>query len=292
MKDNVEEFRRVLKDFEQEASKYNGTSLSVYFVTNEEPPKNRRFEQPNNYVIMLWQYYGAIGDDESIERFVQQQPTQFGLTGAVFSTFAVVEGEGTDLFIKMATRAGNLIPHDDPGPIVPKDIKIKIEKVDSGQKPVWVRNTAPAATWLCYLLNYISENNPSRLWGGRLQLDPFAVSLSAMEQLATKYPAEKQKVKIQEETKVDSFIKKTKDHPFFSILIILVIIVIGLANFTDAVNRLFAFFSFLQNRHSLKHNSGSSLNNNSSIAQSDSNTINQTHKQETYPELKVPPKEK
>lgn len=49
-----------------------------------------------------------------------------------------------------------------------------------------MQNSAPAAAWLRHLLGFVSLSKPARLWGNRLQLDPFAASLAALEDFVGK----------------------------------------------------------------------------------------------------------
>jgi hypothetical protein len=138
MKNKRNELTRVLRDFEQQASKYHDASLSVYFVESGRVSDEHPFRHPN-HALMLWQYYVTVGSPESIERLTQQVPTDWGLTGAEFSVFALVEGEGASLFIRMAARAGALLADDEPGQEIPRDIKASVERHDRDRSPCGCR---------------------------------------------------------------------------------------------------------------------------------------------------------
>lgn len=49
---------------------------------------------------------------------------------------------------------------------------------------------------------------------------------------------------MQKETKVDRFFSVAKNHPILSVLIIICVIVVGLADFTDSLSRLASLFPF------------------------------------------------
>jgi len=59
--------------------------------------------------------------------------------------------------------------------------------------------------------------------------------------------------KTPDETAVDRFIKKAKNNPLLSIFIFIGIVVIGLANFTDAIKKLIAPFPQMQKESVIQH---------------------------------------
>ena len=84
------------------------------------------------------------------------------------------------------------------------------------------------------------------------------------------------------ETIVDKVIKKAKNNVFISIFVIIGIIVVGLANFSDAIKKLAASFSVNQNRPEEKDKSENSSNhsttdttNSINVNRSNNVTINQ-----------------
>ena len=101
------EWIRLRSDFENEAKKYHDVNLSMFFVTENDVSKRGKFSRPN-HAINLWQFYG------STEEFKAKLPTarftKFGISGAAVSAFGLITGKQTDMYRRMATRAGSLMP--------------------------------------------------------------------------------------------------------------------------------------------------------------------------------------
>ncbi|OGU13444.1 MAG: hypothetical protein A2076_17520 [Geobacteraceae bacterium GWC2_53_11] len=102
------EIQRLVKVFESEAAKFHDLQMTLHFVTQNFSGPCQKFSSPN-HGIMLWQYYGAIKDETDVELAVtniEGSDQKWGLRGAELSWFAVIEGEATSLFVRMAKRAG------------------------------------------------------------------------------------------------------------------------------------------------------------------------------------------
>jgi hypothetical protein len=182
------EIRRLLKVFEDEASKFHDLRLSTFYVTQIEPTSKRKFASPN-HAIMLWQYYGLVGLGKDIEDFsanLQASDLKWGLMGAELTCFAVLEGPACDLFVRMANRAGSLFDEDEALTIrsrVVNEIFESLHTEASSAKPNAVTNNNPLAIWLNYLLYHLSMTNPGREQAERVEPDPFTLSLLALERL-------------------------------------------------------------------------------------------------------------
>jgi hypothetical protein len=178
------ELRRLQEDFEKEASKYHNLSLSIFFISDSEVFDSLKFRQPN-HVTMLWQYYGQVKTDNSLQQLyddIKSGQTAFGLRGSKFSAFAVIEGEQVDLFKRMAYRAGSLFSDKEAN-----DIKLKMRDdiVDNNApgKPVFVSNNDTLALWINFVLFHLSVSHPRRFKLTKLDVDPFAASLTAIDHL-------------------------------------------------------------------------------------------------------------
>jgi len=144
------EIQRLLKAFEAEASKFHDVRLSTFRVTQSGASVDRKFISPN-HTIMLWQYYGPIGPEDDTARFLanlQESELKWGLRGAESSSFAVVEGQAYDLFVRMAQRAGSLFDEEEARTIKSRVIDEILNSERSAYpsaKPTAVTNSNPLA---------------------------------------------------------------------------------------------------------------------------------------------------
>lgn len=183
------EIQRLAKAFEREAEKFHELALGTYFVTQMGASLDRSFHR-SNHTIMLWQYYGSIGGEETIKHLsadIQQSDLKWGVRGAALTRFGVIEGDTCDLFVRMAKRAGLLFDKDEVIDIntrVVKEITDFERKRRPTSKPIAATNNDPLAIWLNYILWHFSLTNPGRELAETIQLDPFTLSLLALERLA------------------------------------------------------------------------------------------------------------
>ena len=171
------EWGRLRKDFENEAKNYHDVKVSVYYVTEEKPSRRDSFPQPN-HAISLWQIYGRTG--EARERLASAKLTKFGITGAAVSAFGLIVGKQTDLFCRMAIRAGSLMP-DKVSLIIIKLVAERFADALGSGKPILVSNNNPLAKWLNLVLLATATCHPARLKNGVLSADPFAASLTLFD---------------------------------------------------------------------------------------------------------------
>jgi hypothetical protein len=181
------EMIRLQKAFEAEAGKFPDLSLSILYFSQEAIPADRTFGKPNHQ-IMLWQYYGQYdGSDESTKQmFDNMQASNFamaGLRGCQFSCYALLEGEPTAHFIRMAQRAGNLFSDKECD-------RIKLHAIDdftsnlppsSNGKPISCSNSNRLAIWLNHVLHHLGRTYPRYLIEAKIDIDPYAASLSAID---------------------------------------------------------------------------------------------------------------
>lgn len=190
LKNNADELRRLISSFESEAAKFNPLDLTTFFVTQQAQNLNRKFATPN-HAIMLWQYYGAIETDKDPERLIsdiKDSELKWSLRGADLTCLGVLEGAGCELFVRMAQRAGSLFDETEARAIRSKIVEelIASEQIRRpSAKPVAVSNDNPLAIWVNYLLYHLSLTNPGRERSHKIQPDPFALSLLALERLMT-----------------------------------------------------------------------------------------------------------
>lgn len=183
------EIPRLIDAFEVEASKFHNIRLSRFLVTQSGPSVGRKFDSMN-HAIMLWQYYGAVDVVSGAERFANDigaSDLQWGLRGAEISSFAVVEGQACDLFVRMAQRAGSLFDKSATEAIerrVVDEILAREQSTFSAAKPTAVTNSNPLAVWINFLLYHLSMTHPGRELACQIEPDPFSLSLLALERLA------------------------------------------------------------------------------------------------------------
>jgi len=173
------EWRRLRSDFESASRLYHDVEMKVFFVTKEGAYPNETFRRPN-HVINLWQFYGVAGEAETHERIKSMQLTKFGLSGAELTAFAVLLGEQTDLFCKVARRAGTLIG-DEINRLITSELSMRIEEDLKPGKPIFATNSNELAKWLNLVLVITQTFLPQRFHNNRLQVDPFAASLAVFD---------------------------------------------------------------------------------------------------------------
>lgn len=184
----TDELQRLIRAFELEAGRFHPLTLTTFFITQETQSLDRSFARPN-HAIMLWQYHGALKTAQDTERLaanVAESELKWGLRGAELSRFSVLEGEGYELFIRMAQRAGSLFDQAEAQAIHSKivnEIVMAEQARQPSAKPVAVSNDNPLAIWINYLLYHLSLTNPGREHAQKIEPDPFSLSLLALERL-------------------------------------------------------------------------------------------------------------
>jgi len=120
------ELLRLREAFEEEAAKFPDTRLSILYLTQMKPPVGRAFHD-QSHVVMLWQYYGTVSDTREVDTLLanleQSDIETIGVRGSEFSCYALIEGQKSEHFVRMAKRAGNVFSE--------KEIrKIKMHAID------------------------------------------------------------------------------------------------------------------------------------------------------------------
>lgn len=183
------ELSRLIAAFEVEAQKFHPTVFTLEYLAPPSYAFSRAIQPNKHHGIMLWQFYGTLSDDQDATRLAEAAMSNhsiFGLPGAQLTCMGIIEGEGFDLFVRMALRAGSLFDEQEAS-----DIKLRIgqELTESaltnepGRKVVSSANNNPLAIWLNYLLYHLSQTNPGRERSKRIDPDPFTLSLLALEGL-------------------------------------------------------------------------------------------------------------
>ena len=186
--EKTDELKRLIQAFESEAAKFYPLTLSLLYVTQDGPSLNRPIAKPN-HAIMLWQYYGAIQGDTGAAEFakdLENSDLTWGVRGAELSSFGVLEGDGCELFVRMAQRAGALFDKDEASSFKSRMVQEVLDaelKRCAPAKPTAASNDNPLALWLNYLLFHLSLTNPGRERAQRIDPDPFTLSLLALERL-------------------------------------------------------------------------------------------------------------
>ncbi len=167
-------------------------SLSILYLSQQEIPTDRTFRKPNHQ-IMLWQYYGQYdGSDESAGQLFENMQTSnlavAGLRGSKFSCYALLEGEPTAHFIRMAQRAGGVFSDRECSRIKTQaidDFTSNLPPSTSG-KPISCSNNNRLAIWLNYVLHHLGRTHPRYIMEVKIGVDPYAASLSALDAILTK----------------------------------------------------------------------------------------------------------
>lgn len=187
--DRTDEINRLIKAFEAESMKFRPLAFSLFYLAQDGPIKNRKFEKPN-HVIMLWQYYGILNGadvDNDLVRNLTESDLKWGLRGAELTCMGIIEGEGCELFVRMATRAGSLFDGSEAQIYKSKYVNeiANREKTrsKSGKPTAVVTNDNPLGIWLNYLLYFVSSTAPGRVRAERIDPDPNTLSLLALENL-------------------------------------------------------------------------------------------------------------
>lgn len=180
-----DELLRLRRAFEAEAAEFPDLSLSVLYVTQDKPVSNRPLRHPHHFIV-LWQYYGTLETSERIDQLMENIRTSnvqlAGVRGSEFSCFALIEGPKVEHFLRMAKRAGSIFSFKEALRIktnTQKDFESNVR----GATPLFISNANPVATWLNYVLHHLGKTHPFYLSDVTIHLDPFAASLSAIDQL-------------------------------------------------------------------------------------------------------------
>ncbi len=180
------EWRRLRRDFELQANQYHELTLSIYFMTPDNFVEDEPFGH-SNHRIMLWQYFGNAEPDTPANKFMNARIAEFGLTNAMVTAFGVVTGAQTNLFRRMAYRAGSLIS-DEVRLIMIENIMRNVVDPNLPGKPVFICNPDPLSVWLTFVLTFIATLQPERFQRRTLSVDPFAASLAALDYLTLSKP--------------------------------------------------------------------------------------------------------
>lgn len=179
------EIKRLIDAFNTEAKKFHDITFSTYTIT-QSTTSNVKFKSPN-HAINLWQYYGKINEEHTQEDFIEnlkESDHQWGIRGAKISAFGLIEGDTCNLFLKMARRASHLFSKKEAEIINSKVVnEIRESETDGISKTIVSTNSNALAIWLNYLLYYMSMTSHKKEGIRVIDIDPFALSLLALEQL-------------------------------------------------------------------------------------------------------------
>lgn len=186
LRKNKGEIKRLIAAFEREADKFHDLTFSLLYLSDDGAINNRVFRSPN-HIIMLWQYYGKILPQVGVRELVNSvkgSDLRWGVRGAKLSVFAVIEGDSCALFGRMAKRAGRLFNEKESSVLKSRVVSdVQESEKDGVSIPTAVVNDNEMAVWLNYLLYYTSKVSPGKDKLSRIEPDPFALSLIALERL-------------------------------------------------------------------------------------------------------------
>jgi hypothetical protein len=168
----MNEWLRLRQDFEREASRYHDLRLMTYFITPEDIIGGEKTFPKPNHEIILFKYLGnEMSDLEKPE----------------LTAFGVIIGEQTNLFRRMAYRAGSLLP-DELQLILLRAVTEKFLVKNKTGKPIYSLNHDPLAIWLIFILTITSTIQPNRMGSTALYVDPFVASLTAIDYILDWHP--------------------------------------------------------------------------------------------------------
>ncbi|MEQ8416032.1 MAG: TIR domain-containing protein [Imperialibacter sp.] len=202
------EIERLIKAFETEADRFHDIEFHAYVYRQGKTTVDRKFRTPN-HAIMLWQFIGRLETKDDIHKFVKDvndSNLQWGIRGAELSQLGVIEGPGTNHFVRMAKRAGALFSDEESFAFKARIInEIQSEELKKNPKckPVTGLNDNPLAIWLNYLLFYLSQTYAGRELSNRIEPDLFTLSLLALEQLASELTIKKSDRSTTDVTKIN-----------------------------------------------------------------------------------------
>lgn len=179
------EISRLIESFEIEAKRFHDLKISTFFITQGGASEDREFD-PSNHTIMLWQYYGMLknSDIDNLMENIKNSDMQYGVRGAEITQGAVIEGVKCKLFVRMAIRAAHIFNKKEKDLIKSRIVNEIIDTEKDGEgTPVASTNDNELAIWINYLLYYMSMVNPENKNTSHIAIDPFSLSLFALEQL-------------------------------------------------------------------------------------------------------------
>lgn len=183
------EINRLIKSFEKEADNFHDIDFHIITINQSNHLKDEKFRSPN-HAITLWQYMGKLGSKVERDNFdenLKHSDLKWGIRGAELTNFGIIEGTGTNLFVKMAKRAGSLFSESEKLSFKSRllqEIQEEELRKDSKSLPTIVTNDNPLAVWLNFLLYFISKNNSYAELETKIEPDLFTLSLLALEQMA------------------------------------------------------------------------------------------------------------
>ena len=177
---HTNELKRLRQDFEIRAATYPDLTLTICFESASQKTDLTTIKKPN-HKIMLWQYIGNMTGDEAKDHGAFQVDT-FGLVNAQFSAFALIEGADTELFCRMAYRAGSLIP-EVVRLAITQAIMDNMRDDELPGKPIFAANRDPLSVWLNLVFVCLTTFQSERMTRATLPIDPFAASLAAFDHL-------------------------------------------------------------------------------------------------------------
>jgi len=180
------EWRRLRHDFELQADQYHELTLSIYFITPDNLAEDEPFGHPN-HTIMLWQYLGNVEPNTPANELMNARITELGITNAKVTAFGVITGAQTNLFRRMAYRAGSLVSDEARLIMIENIMRNVVDRTLPG-KPVFICNPDPLSVWLNFVLTFVATLQPERFRRRTLDIDPFAASLTALDYLALSEP--------------------------------------------------------------------------------------------------------
>jgi nucleoside phosphorylase len=177
------ELERLRSDFEEQAKKYHDLTLTIYFRIKDQPQDPIKAKDPH-HSINLWHYIGNATPESDPAEFAEFQLTNFGPSNAKVTAIAVIEGEESKVFQRMAERAGSLLE--------PLDIQLTKLIMDNFADPEWEgipvfgANSNPLSLWLNLTLMCVATFQPGRFKKQTLAVDPFTASLAVFDNFLNK----------------------------------------------------------------------------------------------------------
>ena len=183
------EIDRLIPLFAKEAEAFHDIAFYTLLHHKGKPFDPAWGHRKDNHAIILWQFYGKLDGEDDIDQFahaIETRDSNWSIPGCGITLYGGIVGDKFDLFVRMAIRAGSLLTKDEATRLHRRMNDALIHSPLNREKPglpVMVANDNPMSIWLNYLLDYVHRLFPGRDRSTRIEPDPFALSLLALEDL-------------------------------------------------------------------------------------------------------------
>ncbi|MBC3926941.1 TIR domain-containing protein [Undibacterium sp. CY21W] len=182
----AKEVHRLITAFEHQAAQFHDLTFSIEYIAKDQNAFSRPIKK-KHHGIFLWQFVGLLGnngDNKNLVKTLTTSDLTWGVPNAELTCLGIIEGEAFETFVAMAKRAGSIFTKKEAYEFKTRMLSeiIEAERAKNPTtKAVASSNDNPLAIWLNFLLFFVSKTHPGRELSRRIEPDPFALSLLALE---------------------------------------------------------------------------------------------------------------